>query len=387
MVYPVWLAPNLITMVGLCVVQLVALAQMFFSQGFTTDVPRWWFLFAAVGIFIYQTLDGSDGKQARRCKCGSPLGELFDHGVDALVTSLIFGLNLSMLGLGHPEQNSMAHWLSFWGLMLTQTAFFFSNLTLLHTETQEFNAFDCQEIQVTMQAGLIATYLYPTIWETQLTFPFPLADLINLMPSYYLQGWTVGTNTFVLKGLIQVPPLFFMVFNITKQIYGMFMMYSDEFGQTERVLKIGQGPRALTSHCLTMLSHIAMCMLVWRCACHLEATQPSPDQHLNALFAYFIVSMYAFGDLMNRALLTRVGQTPFPALHHNRGVWCLGLLLVAVQPAVDAICPLGKWIVVCFTVALHTQYSVMMGTAITKCLGIQFFRIKVPDELTGAGHA
>ena len=39
-----------------------------------------------MGIFIYQTLDAIDGKQARRTGSSSPLGELFDHGCDSLST-------------------------------------------------------------------------------------------------------------------------------------------------------------------------------------------------------------------------------------------------------------------------------------------------------------
>jgi ethanolaminephosphotransferase len=38
----------------------------------------------AWGIFVYQTLDALDGKQARRTGTSSPLGQLFDHGCDAL---------------------------------------------------------------------------------------------------------------------------------------------------------------------------------------------------------------------------------------------------------------------------------------------------------------
>ena len=41
-------------------------------------------MLCAAGLFIYQTLDAIDGKQARRIQCCSPLGELFDHGCDAL---------------------------------------------------------------------------------------------------------------------------------------------------------------------------------------------------------------------------------------------------------------------------------------------------------------
>lgn len=41
---------------------------------------------SALGLFIYQSLDAIDGKQARRTNSSSPLGELFDHGCDAVST-------------------------------------------------------------------------------------------------------------------------------------------------------------------------------------------------------------------------------------------------------------------------------------------------------------
>lgn len=47
----------------------------------TETIPRWTFLYAAWSIFIYQTLDAIDGKQARRTNSSSPLGQLFDHGI------------------------------------------------------------------------------------------------------------------------------------------------------------------------------------------------------------------------------------------------------------------------------------------------------------------
>jgi len=34
-------------------------------------------------LFVYQSLDAVDGKQARRTKSASPLGELVDHGCDS----------------------------------------------------------------------------------------------------------------------------------------------------------------------------------------------------------------------------------------------------------------------------------------------------------------
>jgi phosphatidylglycerophosphate synthase len=37
-----------------------------------------------MGLFVYQTLDAIDGKQARRTGSSNSLGELFDHGCDSV---------------------------------------------------------------------------------------------------------------------------------------------------------------------------------------------------------------------------------------------------------------------------------------------------------------
>jgi phosphatidylglycerophosphate synthase len=44
-------------------------------------------------MWIYSTLDAVDGKQARKTKSSSPLGQLFDHGCDSFSTTFtILGL-------------------------------------------------------------------------------------------------------------------------------------------------------------------------------------------------------------------------------------------------------------------------------------------------------
>lgn len=57
------------------------------------QAPLWAYLLCAVGLFIYQSLDAIDGKQARRTNSSSPLGELFDHGCDSLSTGQTFFLS------------------------------------------------------------------------------------------------------------------------------------------------------------------------------------------------------------------------------------------------------------------------------------------------------
>ena len=59
------------------------------------QIPAWVLILAAIGLFVYQTLDACDGKQARRTGNSSSLGELFDHGCDAVSTSKLFMTNIS----------------------------------------------------------------------------------------------------------------------------------------------------------------------------------------------------------------------------------------------------------------------------------------------------
>lgn len=53
------------------------------------QAPLWAYVACACGLFIYQSLDAIDGKQARRTNSSSPLGELFDHGCDSLSTGSV----------------------------------------------------------------------------------------------------------------------------------------------------------------------------------------------------------------------------------------------------------------------------------------------------------
>lgn len=53
------------------------------------EPPRWACFLCGLGLFIYQSLDAIDGKQARRTNSSSPLGELFDHGCDSISTVFV----------------------------------------------------------------------------------------------------------------------------------------------------------------------------------------------------------------------------------------------------------------------------------------------------------
>lgn len=60
-----------------------------YSPNARLEPPRWACALCALGLFIYQSLDAIDGKQARRTNSSSPLGELFDHGCDSISTIFV----------------------------------------------------------------------------------------------------------------------------------------------------------------------------------------------------------------------------------------------------------------------------------------------------------
>lgn len=86
--FPMSMAPNLITLTGFMFVVANFLTLLWYNPTLDRDCPPWVYYSWAAGLFLYQTFDAVDGSQARRTRQSGPLGELFDHGVDALNTSL-----------------------------------------------------------------------------------------------------------------------------------------------------------------------------------------------------------------------------------------------------------------------------------------------------------
>lgn len=92
---PKCIAPNLITISGL-IIMILSIISILISD--ITLVKSWEYIkyyIVAFAIWVYQTLDSLDGKQARRTGTSSVLGELFDHGCDAVATvclGILFGI-------------------------------------------------------------------------------------------------------------------------------------------------------------------------------------------------------------------------------------------------------------------------------------------------------
>lgn len=63
---PSWLAPNLITLLGLVAILVNIVSIAILVPDFVGPGPTWMYWSFVIGLWIYSTLDNIDGKQARR---------------------------------------------------------------------------------------------------------------------------------------------------------------------------------------------------------------------------------------------------------------------------------------------------------------------------------
>ena len=66
---PMWLAPNLITLLGLMCILLNIVTIVILVPDLIGPGPTWMYWSFVLGLWIYSTLDNVDGKQARRTGC------------------------------------------------------------------------------------------------------------------------------------------------------------------------------------------------------------------------------------------------------------------------------------------------------------------------------
>ncbi|XGW04233.1 hypothetical protein V3C99_015411, partial [Haemonchus contortus] len=180
--YPLWLAPNLITLIGLVVNLATVLVLSSYCPTARETAPSWAYASAALGLFVYQTLDATDGKQARRTGAASPLGELFDHGCDS-ISQVFVTLNVAYaMRLGEVRCGT------FFIVIVAVSLFYCAHWSTYCTGQLRFSRFDVTEAQMTIIAVLFTTsILGPDVWNAGV-FGYQLRHmllLITLVVSLY----------------------------------------------------------------------------------------------------------------------------------------------------------------------------------------------------------
>jgi ethanolaminephosphotransferase len=97
---PPRLAPNAITLMGFAAVTLSFALMLVVCPRLDGTAPRITSAVAIVAIFVFQTLDAVDGKQARRTGSSSSLGNWLDHVCDVVAIQMAMATAAAALGLG-----------------------------------------------------------------------------------------------------------------------------------------------------------------------------------------------------------------------------------------------------------------------------------------------
>nr|CAB3230095.1 choline/ethanolaminephosphotransferase 1-like [Phallusia mammillata] len=151
---PRWVAPNAITVAGLVANMVPSVLLIFYCPTATEVAPGWMYILNGVAIFVFLTMDAIDGKQARRTGSGSPLGELFDHGCDAVSTAFL-GCTISIswqLGY-HP-------WVMFFFCLNSPLSIYLGHWSSYVTGTLTFGLIDVTEALCLATVVFILTGLF-----------------------------------------------------------------------------------------------------------------------------------------------------------------------------------------------------------------------------------
>jgi phosphatidylglycerophosphate synthase len=90
----------LITLLGFMLMIFALALVIIYCPDLETPLPGAFYVVFSACAWIYSTFDNVDGKQARRTGTSSPLGELFDHGCDALNCWVMGLVQLATLCMG-----------------------------------------------------------------------------------------------------------------------------------------------------------------------------------------------------------------------------------------------------------------------------------------------
>ncbi|XP_072967041.1 choline/ethanolaminephosphotransferase 1-like [Typha angustifolia] len=344
--FPLWMPPNMITLMGFMFLVISALLGYIYAPHLDTAPPRWVHLAHGLLLFLYQTFDAVDGKQARRTNSSSPLGELFDHGCDALTCAfeaLAFG-STAMCGRN-----------TFWFWVIAAVPFYFATWEHFFTNTLILPIVNGPtEGLMLIYVCHFFTFLTGAEWWAQ--------DFRKSIP---LLSWVPFVPETPLYGVV----LLVMI------IFGVLPTIGSNYQNVQKVVQARKGSMLMALAMLFPFGVLLGGVLIW---CYLS---PS-DIMANHPHLLIVGTGFAFGFLVGRMILAHLCDEP-------KGLktgMCMSLLPLpfAIANALTARLNGGTPLVVeylvllffcLYTVSLYLHFATSVIHEITNALGIYCFRI------------
>ncbi|KAI8334618.1 hypothetical protein BC941DRAFT_431691 [Chlamydoabsidia padenii] len=284
--FPLWVAPNAITLLGLSMVG-INVATLFYYAPDLGPCPNYVYYTFGIGLFAYQSLDAIDGKQARRTGTSGPLGELFDHGCDAINTSLSILTWSSAAYLGQS-------WWTVASLVASLANFYLSTWEEYHTGVLYLGYFSGPVEGILMIVGvhLITGYFGPALWTLRLQEAIPAITW-----SYSAETRLIGALQ--LNHLLILIGFLVLVFNIITALINVIKVKL-------RPTAYSHPDRSIIKAFLGLTPFVSMCYITYQWMC---LWPDLVDEHL-ALFIPVLGLL--FGFQVGLMILAHVAKLPFP---------------------------------------------------------------------------
>ncbi|EDS32733.1 phosphatidyltransferase [Culex quinquefasciatus] len=343
--FPKWVAPNVMTFAGFLFTVLNFVMLSWYDWGFwaSTDlpgsvpIPNWFWAAAAVNIFLAYTLDGIDGKQARRIGLSGPLGELFDHGLDSYSAFFIPGCLYSIFGRGELSVPPIRMYYIMW------TIFF--NFYLSHWEKYNTGVLYLPWGYDLGMWGSVLMYLATwhygyQVWKTELPWGISAGQLMEL--ALHVSAMS----------------------NLPMVLYNMYRSYKDRTGKM-RTIKEALRP-------LFTYGTFMFVSLLW--------VFVSPNDIMNRdPRAVYILSGTVFSNISCRLIVSQMSNTIADTFNWMTGVLGLAVVLSLAMPAIER--PLLYLLVVGSTLA-HWEYGSTVVQQMCKHFNRICFKVTKPKPVT-----
>ncbi|KAG9299210.1 hypothetical protein G9A89_013858 [Geosiphon pyriformis] len=355
--FPLWMAPNLITLCGLGFIIVNLICVAIWIPDLVGPGPSWLYFSFAAGLWLYSTFDNVDGGQARRTGTSSPLGELFDHGCDALNCAFGALVQSASMGLGHS-------WYSGYLLLLTTIPFYTSTWEEYHTGTLYLGYVNgpTEGLILACLSMIISGIKGPQYWTTNLRELYGSSVPSFIPKDYHLVDLVVIALT-VLLLTTHIPLCFYNVYKTCKENNKSFLATAPQFFSV---------------------------ILYWLCG-YLWLASPFSKILENQHFILFALTLgIVFGRIATKIILAHVTKMPFPMFTVMLIPLFLGALLtnipVILKMSEPILTPTGEyyylWGYFIFVVIAYLHWALLVINRFCTYLKISCLRIprRKPDN-------
>ncbi|XKL68772.1 hypothetical protein PGB90_006541 [Kerria lacca] len=338
--FPRWLAPNLITFIGFLFIVKSFLLLSYFDYYFYassnknadwSSIPNWVFAVVAFNIFISYTLDGIDGKQARRTQTSGPLGELFDHGLDSWTTVFIpiflystFGRNSFSLP---PKRLYFICWNVFFNFYISHVEKYNTGILYLPW------SYDLSMLGTVFIFGFTSV-LSHNVWKKIIFRKYSIANLLEFF--FYLST---------------------CIFNIPIVIYNLYTAYSTKKG---RNLGLAEGLRPLIP-----LIYFLLLSLIWLHYSPTNIVERDPR-------AFCLLAGNIFSNICCKLIIAQMSNTRCQIFNWMLIPFSIIILVSIIVPSLELFL---LYVILMISVIYHIHYGTCVVKQMCDHFDIMCFRI------------